>query len=143
MKADGRWSALGSASSPANFGGLGPELLEQLAPYIESVFVDEDAVVGAKPAIVISCRIDTTGLVGEVAKLAGASEFPGFDAALEQAGDMLDDLEATLVLDPLTHLLEAARLTLGVHAEGRSIELAVSLRVTGVNRPVTIPALTA
>jgi hypothetical protein len=143
MKTDGRWSALGSASSPASFGVVGPELLEQLAPYIESVSVDEGAVVGGEPAIVISCRIDTAGLVGEVAKLAGASEFPGFDEAIEQAGDVLDDLEATLVLDPLTHLLEAARLTLGVHAEGRSIELAVSLRVTGVNRPVTIPAPTA
>jgi hypothetical protein len=142
MKTDGRWSPLGSASAPASFGGLGPELLEQLAPYIESVSVDEDAVVGGQPAVVISCRIDTAGLVGEVAKLAGASEFPGVDDMIEQAGDMLHDLEATLVLDQQTHLLEAARLTLGVHAEGRSIEIAVSLRVTGVNRPVAIPAPT-
>jgi hypothetical protein len=80
------------------------------------------------------------GLLQKAMDAAGTSSVQGFGPMLEQVLDGVGDLDATLVLDEGTHLLRAARLTLDLEAEGRAVQLAINLRVTGVNRPVRIPA---
>jgi hypothetical protein len=143
VRMGGRWTAAGRIDGNADTAaleGLGPELLGRLAPFIEDVSVQEGATAAGRPATVISCRIDTAGALGEVAGFAGASDFPGFDDAMQQVREALDDMRATLVLDPETRMLTAARLTLGFHAEGRSGSLELRLRVTKVNGSVRIPA---
>jgi hypothetical protein len=52
----------------------------------------------------------------------------------------LGDVDAVLVLDERTRMLRAARLTLALEADGQMVELRISLRVTGVDRPVRIPS---
>jgi hypothetical protein len=40
-------------------------------------------------------------------------------------------------------MLRAARMSLDLQAQGQAVQLAVNLRVTGVNRPVRLPATPA
>jgi hypothetical protein len=145
VRTGGRWFRAGSAGAPSTAGleRLGPDALAELAPYIEDVSVEEGRVVAGRRAAVVTCRIDTAGLLQEAIGAAGTSSVPSFGPMLEQVLDGVGDLDATLVLDEGTHMLRAARLTLDLEAEGRAVELAINLRVTGVNRPVRIPAPTA
>jgi hypothetical protein len=142
MRLGGAWQSIGSVRPSGDATALkelGPELLGRLAPFVEDVSVDEDATVGGKAATVVSCRIDTAGVFGEVAQAAGATDFQGFDEALDQVRDAVDDMRATLVFDPTTQMLTAARVTVGMHLQGRSASLELQLRVTGVNGAVRIP----
>ncbi len=138
----GRWMRAGTPGAPSTAGleRLGPDALAQLAPFIEDVSVEEGKVVGGRPAAVVTCRIDTAALVRKAAELDRSAVPAGLGSMLEQMLDGLGDLDAVLVLDEDTHMLRAARLTLDFEAEGQSVELAINLRVTGVNRPVRIPA---
>jgi hypothetical protein len=142
LRIDGRWLPAGSAGSPSTAGleRLGPDALAQLAPFIEDVSVEEGQIVAGRKAVVITCRIDTAGLLREAVRLDEAEAVPGLGAMLGELLDGLGDVDAVLVLDERTRMLRAARLTLALEADGQMVELRISLRVTGVDRPVRIPS---
>jgi hypothetical protein len=142
----GRWVDAGSAAGVGGAGGasgglesFSPDDLAKLAPYIEDVSVQENQIVAGSAAAVVACRIDAAGLLREITDFGGETAVPGFDEVVEHVADGLGDVDAVLVLDQATHMLRAARLTVAFEARGTRMELRVGLRITGVNRPVTIP----
>jgi hypothetical protein len=141
VRTGGRWVPAGSPGAPSAAGleQLGPDALAELAPYIEDVSVEEGQVVNGRPSAVVTCRIDTAGLVRKAVDSGGAAAVAGFGPMLDQVLDGVGDLDAVLVLDEGTHMLRAARLTLDLEPQGQKVEIGVSLRVTGVDQPVAIP----
>lgn len=139
----GRWidaGAAGDAGSAA--GGLerfSPDDLASLAPYVEDVSVQENRVVAGRASAVVTCRIDAAGLLREVLDTGDGAAVPGLDGLVDQLADGLGDVDAVLVLDQATQMLRAARLTVAFEAQGRRMELRVGLRITSVDKPVTIP----
>jgi hypothetical protein len=101
--------------------------------------VEEGQIVNGRPSAVVTCRIDTAGLMQKAVSSGEAAALPGFGPMLDQVLDGVGDLDAVLVLDEGTHMLRAARLTLDLEAQGQKVEIGISLRVTGVNQPVQIP----
>jgi hypothetical protein len=146
VRTGGRWLRAGSAGAPSTAGleRLGPDALAELAPFIEDVSVAEGRVVSGRPSAVVTCTIDTEGLLRKALESGGAAaSVSGFGQMFEQLLAGVGDLDATLVLDEGTHMLRAARMSLDLEAQGQAVQLAVSLRVTGVNRPVRLPATPA
>jgi hypothetical protein len=145
VRTGGSWLRAGAAGAPSTAGleRFGPDALAELAPFIEDVSVAEGRIVAGKPSAVVTCRIDTAGLLQKALDTAGPNAIPSFGPIMEQVLAGIGDLDAVLVLDEGTHMLRAARMTLDLEADGRSVELAINLRVTGVNRPVRIPRPTA
>jgi hypothetical protein len=141
----GRWLRAGSAGAPTTAGleQLGPDALAELAPFIEDVSVAEGRVVAGRRSAVVTCTIDTEGLLRKALESGGAAAASGFGQMFEQLLEGVGDLDATLVLDEGTHMLRAARMSLDLEARGQAMQLAVNLRVTGVNRPVRLPATPA
>jgi hypothetical protein len=139
----GRWVDAGASGDVGGAAGglerFSPDDLARLAPYVEDVSVQENRVVAGRASAVVTCRIDAAGLVREFLDLGDGAAVPGLDGMVDRLAGGLGDVEAVLVLDQATHMLRAARLTLAFEAQGRRLELRVGLRITGVNRPVTIP----
>jgi len=133
----GRWTSLGpvpATGAPT----IGPDLFRPLAAAIKEVHVEEGRVVDGEETSTVTATIDTGKLVAGALDSSGLKSL-GLSDAVAQVEDALDDMQVVLVFSDRTHLLQAAMLTLGFHAEGHAATLELGFRITGVDRPVEIP----
>ena len=134
---NGRWELIGPVprtGAPT----IGPDLFRPLAEAIKDVHVEEGRVVDGEPTSTVTATIDTGKLLSGAFDSAGLKSL-GLSDPLKEVEDALDDMRVVLVFADDTHLLKAAMVTLGFHAEGHAATLELGLRVTSVDRPVEIP----
>lgn len=114
---------------------LGAGFVHRLGRAVESVTVDEGALVAGQPVTTIRGVVDTKALFAAFAELAGLADLAkqSFDAG--EVADRIGDIDVTLVLSEPDHLLRAAFVDLEIDGA----ELGVVYRLTGVDVPVTLP----
>jgi hypothetical protein len=110
-----------------------------LASCVEKVDVEEGRNLNGEPAARIAGTIDTPCVVRSLAKLSGLGSLTGSKIDAGKIGDTLGDVRATLFVSDRTHLLIGGLISLTAHAEGRTMEIQFSYRLTSVNEPVRFP----
>ncbi len=124
-------------------GSMGAGAFQELARYVRDVRVAEHQEIGGKPVTTIAGEIDTTGMIKAMAKLGSlsgpGSANPGFSFDLDDLGIKFDDIKAVLSIDESTHLLSTALVTLGMEAQGKTLDFEIRYRLTSSNQPVKFP----
>jgi hypothetical protein len=129
----------GGATSTSN-GTLSAAAFQQLARYVKDVRVKEHQVIQGKNVTTIAGEIDTAGMIESFAKLGPLAEGASFD--LSKLGVDIGDIHAVLTIDERTHLLDSALVSFALKAEGKSVKLDLRYRLSGANKPVTLPSPT-
>jgi hypothetical protein len=126
-------------------GSMGADVFQDLARYVRDVRVAEHQQIGGKLVTTISGEIDTAGMLEAVTKfgsLSGAGgEKPAFSFDLDDLGLKIGDIKAVLSIDESTHLLDNAFITLGIEAQGKTMEFELRYRLTTANEPVVLPSV--
>jgi hypothetical protein len=126
-------------------GSMGAGAFQELARYVRDVRVAEHQQIDGKPVTTIAGEIDTTGMIKAMAKLGSLSgpggENPGFSFDLDDLGIKFGDIKAVLSIDESTHLLSTALVTLGMEAQGKTLDFEIRYRLTSSNEPVTFPSV--
>jgi hypothetical protein len=126
-------------------GSMGAGAFQELARYVRDVRVAEHQQIDGKPVTTIAGEIDTTGMIKAMAKLGSlsgpGSENPGFAFDLDDLGIKFGDIKAVLSIDEGTHLLSTALVTLGMEAQGKTLDFEIRYRLTSSNEPVTFPSV--
>ena len=126
-------------------GSMGAGAFQELARYVRDVRVAEHQQIDGKPVTTIAGEIDTTGMIKAMAKLGSLtgpdSENPGFSFDLDDLGIKFGDIKAVLSIDESTHLLSTALVTLGMEAQGKTLDFEIRYRLTSSNEPVKFPSV--
>jgi hypothetical protein len=126
-------------------GSMGAGAFQELARYVRDVRVAEHQQIGGKPVTTIAGEIDTTGMIKAMAKLGSlsgpGSENPGFSFDLDDLGIKFGDIKAVLSIDESTHLLSTAFVTLGMEAQGQTLDFEIRYRLISSNQPVKFPSV--
>ena len=126
-------------------GSMGAGAFQELARYVRDVRVAEHQQIDGKPVTTIAGEIDTTGMIKAMAKLSSlsgpGSENPGFSFDLDDLGIKFGDIKAVLSIDESTHLLSTALVTLGMEAQGKTLDFEIRYRLTSSNEPVNFPSV--
>ena len=143
---NGKWVAMPVPKEmKGKSGSMGADAFQQLARYVRDVRVAEHQQIGGKPVTTISGEIDTTGMIKAMAKLGSlsrsGSKNPGFSFDLDDLGIKFGDIKAVLSIDESTHLLSAALVTLGMEAQGKTLDFEIRYRLTSSNKPITFPSV--
>lgn len=136
LNADGRWRSV-PAGTTSN-GTLSAAAFQQLARYVKDVRVKEHQVIQGKTVTTIAGEIDTQGMVESFAKLGSLAEGASFD--LSKLGLDIGDIHAVLTVDEQTHLLDSALVSFELKADGKTAKLDLRYRLSGANKPVTLPS---
>lgn len=138
LNADGRWRSTPVPAGATSNGTLSAAAFQQLARYVKDVRVNEHQVIQGKSVTTIAGEIDTQGLVESFAKFGSLAEGASFD--LSKLGVDIGDIRAVLTIDERTHLLASALVSFEMKAEGKSLKLDLRYRLSGANKPVTLPS---
>jgi hypothetical protein len=127
-------------------GSMGAGAFQELARYVRDVRVAEHQQIGGKPVTTIAGEIDTAGLIKAMTKLGSlsgpGSANPGFSFDLDDLGIKFGDIKAVLSIDETTHLLSTAFVTLGMEAQGKTLDFEIRYRLISSNQPVEFPSVT-
>lgn len=115
-------------------------MILRLARHVEDVRVTEHQVIQGKPVTTIAGEIDTAGMLRSFAKLGSLAEEASFDLDLSKLGLEIGDTRAVLTIDERTQLLDSARVSFAMSAEGKSIKLDTRYRLASANEPVELPS---
>jgi hypothetical protein len=143
---NGEWASM-PVSKEMNgvSGSMGAGAFQELARYVRDVRVAEHQQIGGKPVTTIAGEIDTTGMIKAMAKLGSlsgpGSENPGFSFDLDDLGIKFGDIKAVLSIDESTHLLSTAFVTLGMEAQGQTLDFEIRYRLISSNQPVKFPSV--
>jgi hypothetical protein len=134
MRTEGRTETLSVPQAQQQLGGAVDEFsqLTELARYVKDGSVSEADFQG-RPADKLVGVLDTEALFSGA---AGVSK-----DLFSAAGLHLGDLRVVLFVPRDTHLVEAVLADVTLHAQGKSVDMNLSLGVTGVNQPVAFPTL--
>ncbi len=138
LNADGRWHSTLVPADPTSNSTLSTAAFQQLARYVKDVRVKEHQLIQGKNVTTIAGEIDTQGMVESFAKLGSLAEGASFD--LSKLGLDIGDIHAVLTVDERTHLLDSALVSFEMKAEGKSVKLDLRYRLSGANKPVTLPS---
>jgi hypothetical protein len=126
-------------------GSMGADAFQQLARFVRDVRVAEHQQIGGKPVTTIAGEIDTTGMIKAMTKLGSlsgpGSENPGFSFDLDDLGLKFGDIKAVLSIDEETQLLSTALVTLGLEAQGKTLDFEIRYRLTSSNLPIEFPSV--
>jgi hypothetical protein len=126
-------------------GSMGAGAFQELARYVRDVRVAEHQQIGGKPVTTIAGEIDTAGLIKAMTKLGSlsgpGSANPGFSFDLDDLGIKFGDIKAVLSIDETTHLLSTAFVTLGMEAQGKTLDFEIRYRLISSNEPVEFPSV--
>jgi hypothetical protein len=111
-----------------------------LASCVEKVDVQEGRNLNGEPATRIAGTVDTGCLVGSLAKLSGLGSLAGQSVDTGKLGDSVGDIRATLFVSERSHLLIGGLVSMSAHAQGRTLDVRFSYRLTSVNAPVRFPS---
>ena len=93
----------------------------------------------------IAGEIDTTGMIKAMAKLGSlsgpGSGNPAFSFDLDDLGLKFGDIKAVLSIDEDTQLLSTALVTLGMEAQGKTLDFEIRYRLTSSNQPIEFPSV--
>ena len=112
-----------------------------LVSCVKKVDVETGRNLNGEPATRIAGTVDTACVVRSLVNLSGLGSVAGaggLDAS--KVGDTLGDVKATLFVSDRTKLLIGGLISLTAQAEGRTMEIQFSYRLTSVNEPVRFPA---
>jgi hypothetical protein len=112
-----------------------------LVSCVKKVDVDEGRNLNGEPAARIAGTIDTPCVVRTLIKLSGLGSLAGSSVDTSKIGDTLGDVRATLFVSDRSHLLIGGLISLTAHAQGQTMDVQFSYRLTGVNQPVRFPTL--
>ncbi len=138
LNADGRWRSSAVPAGATSNGTLSAAAFQQLARHVKDVRVNEHQVIQGKSVTTIAGEIDTEGMIESFAKLGSLAEGASFD--LSKLGVDIGDIRAVLTIDERTHLLASALVSFEMKAEGKSLKLDLRYRLSGANKPVTLPS---
>jgi hypothetical protein len=138
LNADGRWRSAPVPAGTTSNGTLSAAAFQQLARYVKDVRVREHQVIQGKTVTTIAGEIDTQGMVESFAKVGSLAEGASFD--LSELGLDIGDIHAVLTVDEQTHLLDSALVSFEMKAEGKTAKLDLRYRLSGTNKPVTLPS---
>ena len=138
LNADGRWRSMPIPAGTTSNGMLSAAAFQQLARYVKAVRVQEHQLIQGKQVTTIAGEIDTQGMVESFAKLGSLAEGASFD--LSKLGVDIGDIHAVLTVDERTHLLDSALVSFELKADGKSAKLDLRYRLSGANKPVTLPS---
>jgi hypothetical protein len=124
----------------AQAGGWGSLASLDLVSCVKRVDVEEGRNLNGEPAARIAGTIDTGCVIQALTKLSGLGSLAGTSVDTSKIGDTLGDVRATLFVSDRTHLLIGGLISLSAHAEGRTMDIDFSYRLTSVNQPVRFPA---
>ncbi len=112
-----------------------------LVSCVKKVDVEEGRNLNGEPASRIAGTIDTACVVRSLAKLSGLGSLTGSNVDTSKIGHTLGDVRATLFVSDRSHLLIGGLISLTAKAEGRTMDIQFSYRLTSVNDPVRFPTL--
>jgi hypothetical protein len=138
LNADGRWQSTPVPAGTTSNGTLSAAAFQQLARYVKAVRVKEHQVIQGKTVTTIAGEIDTQGMVESFAKFGSLAEGASFD--LSKLGLDIGDIHAVLTVDEQTHLLVSALVGFEMKSDGRTAKLDLRYRLSGANKPVTLPS---
>jgi hypothetical protein len=126
-------------------GSMGADAFQELARYVKDVRVAEHQQIGGKLVTTIAGELDTAGMLKAFTKLGALSgtggESDAFAFDLDDLGLEIGDIKAVLSIDEGTQLLDSALVTLGIEAQGKTLELELRYRLTSANEPVALPSV--
>jgi hypothetical protein len=111
-----------------------------LVSCVKKVDVEEGRNLNGEPATRIAGTVDTACVVRSLVNLSGlgsAAGAGGIDTS--KIGDKLGDVKATLFVSDRTKLLIGGLISLTADAQGQTMEIQFSYRLTSVNEPVRFP----
>jgi hypothetical protein len=134
IRSNGQTQTLSASAAAQQYGSSisGVTQLMDLARYVKGGSVSETDYQG-RPADKLVGILDTQGLVSSTGGVSSS--------VLGQLGVHLGDVRVVLYVPRDTHLVEAMLANLDLSAGGQSASMAMSLAVTGVNKPLTFPTL--
>jgi hypothetical protein len=111
-----------------------------LASCVRKVDVEEGRSLNGEPATRIAGTVDTACLFASLVKLSGLGSLAGQSVDAKKLGDSVGDIHATLFVSERSQLLIGGLVSLNAHAQGRTLEVQFSYRLTSVNEPVRFPS---
>jgi hypothetical protein len=126
---------------------LDPAVVSQtmaaLTDSVKDVTVTEGQLFRREPVTVVGGRIDTARLLGSLAStLSGAAGLADAEGLpLDEIEKHVGDLNVSLMLSKRTGLLRAAVISMQISDGGESTELRMIYRLTRLNKPVRMPAV--
>ena len=140
MSFDGRTQTFdaGQAGAPDldSFGSFGSI---PFASCVKRVDVEEGRSLNGEPETRVAGVIDTACILRASLKMSGLSEAAGQPFDLGELAKKLEDVRATLFVSDRSHLLIGGLITTKVKADGQTLDLQLSYRLTDVNEPVRFP----
>jgi len=112
----------------------------ELASCVKKVDVQEGRNLNGEPASRIAGTIDTGCLLRSVVKLSGLGSLAGQSLDMNKLGDSVGDIKATLFVSERSHLLIGGLVSMNAHAQGQSLDVQFSYRLTSVDQPVRFPS---
>jgi hypothetical protein len=132
VKAGGSWSRVPAAADQAS---ADPLAGFDLTRYVTDVRVEEGLMVEGEPMNRITGVIDTSSaLSGLFGTLGGAG-------GLGEASEVLGDIRAVLYVSQTTHLPMRTLVDMPMNVVGQKIVMHMDLIITGVDKPLSIPAV--
>jgi hypothetical protein len=110
-----------------------------LASCVEKVDVQEGRNLNGEPATRIAGTVDTGCLLRSLVKLSGLGSLAGKSLDTSKLGDSVGDIKATLFVSERSHLLIGGLVSIRAHAQGKSLDVQFSYRLTSVDEPVRFP----
>jgi hypothetical protein len=112
----------------------------ELASCVEKVDVEEGRNLNGEPATRIAGSVDTACLLRSLVKLSGLGALAGQSLDTDKLGDSVGDIKATLFVSERSHLLIGGLVSVNAHAQGQTLDVQFSYRLTSVNAPVRFPS---
>ncbi len=128
IRSDGRTERMSVPAAEDQFGS--PTDMLEITRYVKSVSVDETTLRG-RPADRIVGTLDTQAMLKSGGSLV--------KELLDSAGVHVGDIRAMLLVPRDTHLVQVTLADLDVTAHGEKAHMHLSLSVSDINKPVSIP----
>lgn len=140
MSFDGRTQTFDVAQAGApdldawgSFGSL------DFASCVKRVDVAPGRNLNGEPVTRVAGVIDTACILRAASKMSGLSEAAGQPFDLGELAKHVEDVRATLFVSDRSHLLVGGVITTKVTAQGQTLDLQLSYRLTNVNEPLRFP----
>ena len=128
-------------STTAQGGTANPALVAlDFTRYVKDVKVGGGQVLNGRAVTKIVGVLDTVSLLNAFAKLDGLSQATG--TSMPSFAGHVSDTRVVVYLDDRTHMLVAALADLKFHTSDGDPTMHLDLAITGVNKPVALPAAT-
>jgi hypothetical protein len=109
------------------------------ASCVKRVGVEPGRSLNGEPVTRIGGVVDTVCILRAASKMSGLSKAAGQPFDLDDLATHVEDVRATLFVSDRSHLLVGGVIATTVSAEGQTLDLQLSYRLTEVNKPLRFP----